>query len=130
MKQKLLTLALLICTCLQTWADEWTDSNGVTWTYTLSGSNATINKCSKTYGSLTIPSKVNGYTVWGIGSEAFYTCRGLTSVTIPSSVTSIGDKAFYYCSGLTSVTIPSSVTSIGHSAFYKCSGLTLSLIHI
>ena len=35
-------------------------------------------------------------------------------VEIGSAVTSIGDSAFYGCSGLTSVTIPSSVTSIGH----------------
>jgi hypothetical protein len=55
---------------------------------------------------------------------AFYGCSGLTSVTIPNSVTSIGWAAFYNCSGLTSITIPNSVTSIGNNAFSGCSGLT------
>ena len=55
---------------------------------------------------------------------AFFYCSGLTSVTIPNSVTSIGGDAFYGCSGLTSVTIPNSVTSIGARAFYGCSVLT------
>ena len=59
-----------------------------------------------------------------IGGGAFYECTGLTSVTIPGSVTSIGDYAFSGCSSLTSVTIPNSVTSIGHNAFDGCSGLT------
>lgn len=36
------------------------------------------------------------------------------------SVTSIGDEAFYYCTGLTSITIPNSVTSIGYRAFSGC----------
>ncbi|MCB5984944.1 leucine-rich repeat domain-containing protein, partial [Flavobacterium psychrophilum] len=51
-------------------------------------------------------------------------CSGLTSVTIPNSVTTIGDEAFADCSGLTSVTIPNSVTAIGEDAFYNCSRLT------
>ena len=58
-----------------------------------------------------------------LGDFAFYGCSGLTSLTIPSSVTSIGDFAFAFCSELISLTIPSSVTSIGESAFGGCSGL-------
>ncbi|MDE6051459.1 MAG: leucine-rich repeat domain-containing protein, partial [Paramuribaculum sp.] len=55
----------------------------------------------------------------------FWDCTGLTSVTIPNSVTSIERNAFEGCSGLTSVTIPNSVTSIGYEAFKGCSGLTV-----
>ena len=59
-----------------------------------------------------------------LGNYVFYDCSGLTSLTIPSSVTSIGRRAFKGCSGLTSLTIPSSVTKIGYYAFKGCSGLT------
>ena len=59
-----------------------------------------------------------------IGERAFSSCIGLTSVTIPNSVTSIGQSAFLGCRGLTSVTIPNSVTSIGRLVFGGCSGLT------
>lgn len=55
---------------------------------------------------------------------AFDGCTSLTSVTIPSSVTSIGGSVFSGCSRLTSVTIPDSVTSIGNWAFEGCTQLT------
>lgn len=68
--------------------------------------------------SLDVPSYVTS-----IGSSAFSGCTDLSSVTIPDSVTSIGSYAFDGCSDLTSVTIPNSVKSIGYSAFEECSSL-------
>ena len=59
-----------------------------------------------------------------IGNYAFEGCSGLTSITLPSGVTSIGDSAFSGCIGLTSITLPSGVTKIGNYAFEGCSGLT------
>ena len=59
-----------------------------------------------------------------ICDEAFWWCRSLSKIVIPSSVTSIGDSAFDTCSSLSEIVIPSSVTSIGDSAFDTCSSLS------
>ncbi len=69
--------------------------------------------------SITIPNSVST-----IGDYAFDRCYGLTSINIPNSVTSIGNGAFLNCSGLTSISIPNSVTSIGDAAFRYCFRLT------
>ena len=67
-------------------------------------------------GRVEIPSSIVikevEYKIERIGDYAFYDCSGLTSITIPNSVTSISGYAFYGCSGLTSVTIPNSVTTV------------------
>ena len=76
-----------------------------------------FNGCSG-LTSLTLPSSVTK-----IGCYALSSCIGLTSLTLPSSVTEIGEGAFLNCRGLTNFTIPSGVTSIGHGAFFCCYGL-------
>ena len=79
-------------------------------------------------GEVVIPETITynetTYSVTAIGSYAFCRSKGLTVITIPSSVISIEKSAFEYCTGLTTVTIPNSVTYIGESAFNDCSGLT------
>lgn len=42
---------------------------------------------------------------------------------ITYSVTSISNYAFCYCGGLTSITIPNTISSIGEQAFYECNNL-------
>lgn len=76
-----------------------------------------FNGCSG-LTSLTLPSSVTK-----IGCYALSNCIGLTSLTLPSCVTEIGEGAFLNCRGLTNFTIPSGVTSIGHGAFFCCYGL-------
>ena len=70
---------------------QYTDSTGLTWNYTEIGGIATIgtggnwqNRGNATTdgtglsGAITIPKKVDGYTVTGIGQYAFYQCSNLT----------------------------------------------------
>lgn len=48
-----------------------------------------------------IPAKYNGVPVTTIGHAAFRKCTFITSITIPSSVTTIENDAFTGCTGLT-----------------------------
>lgn len=64
-----------------------------------------------------------GSKLLSIAGHAFYRCTKLDSIDLPVGVTSIGQNVFIE-SGLTTLTIPASVTSIGNQAFYKCTNLT------
>ena len=63
--------------------------------------------CSK-LKSVTFPS-----TLTTIGPRAFYECTKLTSAKLPDGLKKIGSGAFFRC-GLTSVTVPDSVTSLAY----------------
>jgi len=104
--------------------EERTDTSGQ-WTYVLKDGCATIvGYEEEPSGVLTIPGKVDGHSVTGIGPEAFHMCWDLAKVIIPDTVTSIGEWAFKECYELTDVIIGSNVTSIGEMAFFGCESLT------
>lgn len=135
----------------------WTSANGAyglsadgtpvaRYTYTLDDkNNATITKYNGNSWSIYIPEKIDGYTVVGIGSNAFsneemvsvvipdtvtaiesnafYKATALKNVTLSKNLTSIESDAFRSCSSLESIVIPDTVTKIGWSAFYNCTSL-------
>ena len=74
--------------------------------------------------SLTSVTFESGSQLTNIGRSAFQECSSLTNVTIPNGVTIINDSTFKNCSNLESVTIPDGVTTIGLYAFQGCSNLT------
>ena len=166
MKTNLLTSILLIATCfvaqnISAYDFSAENNDGVTIYYnildeqdktcevTAKEERSTWNESdfySDYVGAINIPSSANGYQVVKVGYRAFYSCKGVTNVNIPSSVTTIGghafqqclaltyvwmssvttieNQAFQRCTGLKSISIPSSVTTIGSYAFNLCSGLT------
>ena len=147
-----LLLILLIFSASHVLADKFVCTVGGI-SYSVNTTNKTASVVSNYYGAysgnIIIPETIiydnTTYSVTSIGEDAFYK-SGITSVTIPNSVTSIsenafldchqlefvtignsvksiGESAFEYCSGLMSVAIPNSVSSIGRHAFWGCSGL-------
>ncbi|MDP4178083.1 MAG: hypothetical protein Q8900_07045 [Bacillota bacterium] len=63
------------------------DTTSGDYTYSVSNSTAVITGYKGSGRNVTIPSKIDGYTVAGIGDNAFCGCSCLTSITIPNSVT-------------------------------------------
>jgi len=140
-KTTLLTIAVLLCSISASAYQGWIEVNGINYYYisSLYGEISDVTVVSKGSsfgyygneyytGDVVIPESIDlygdSYPVIGVANGAFKDCVGLTSVTLPNSITHIGYEAFRNCTGLTNITLPNSVTSIGDSAFCHCYSLT------
>ena len=103
----LLVIVGMLC-ALPSWAREVVES-GVKYEVNEQKQEAVVvGLADKNSSTAEIQEYVSGYLVSGIESDAFRDCRSLTSINIPSSVTSIGGWAFSYCNSLTSITVDES----------------------
>ena len=88
-------------------------------TYEVKNGTATLTSYTGSATEVVVPSEIDGYAVTALG-EGLFKDTGVTSVTLPASVTSIGWFAFYGCAALQSVTLGEAVTAIGYAAFDGC----------
>ncbi len=100
MKQKLLLLLTALLPMAASAYDAQID--GIYYNFiSESEAEVTSDYLGAYFGDVTIPASVTydgkTYNVTSIGSYAFNGCDGLTSVTIPESVTGIRYMAFYNC---------------------------------
>ena len=137
MMKKIFLLSLMLClTVVSAWADySYTDENGVTWGFTVEGTEATLTSVSGEGEDVIIPETVydgeTAYTVVATKDEmgkfgrygVFYH-KTIKTVKLPSTLKILGGDTFDGCSNLTSVGDLSACTSIGYSAFSGCSSLT------
>lgn len=68
-------------------------------------------------------SDLNGLTRLPIASFVYKTA--LTTVSVPSSVTTIGTSAFEGCTNLSTLSLPDTITEISARAFYNCQNLPI-----
>ena len=114
--------------------DSGSCGENLTWTYTEATNTLTISGTGDMYEGrpwepyrMEIQTVIIEEGVTSIGKRTFYGCSGLTSLTIPNSVTFIGEEAFAE-SSLTAINLPSSVETIGHEAFRHCPSLATIIV--
>lgn len=58
-----------------------------------------------------------------IGEKAFLNCKGLTAITLPSTVETYGANIFYGCSNVTYVELPQNMEKIPNGLLWSCTSL-------
>ena len=103
--------------------------NGITWTYTVSGGEATLTRVSSSIsGTVVVPTQLGGFPLVGIGEEVFLDCKKIISVVIGEGVRFLDEAAFENCEKLQSVSLPSTLNSIEYDVWEGCCALQKILL--
>ena len=98
------------------------------YTYTTSGSTATITGTSTCTGAITVPSTLGGKTVVAIDSYAFGPESAVTSITLPDTVSTINTYSFNQMPVLTYLNLGNGVHTLGGYNVYGCPQLTTLIL--
>ena len=105
--------------------------DGVKWSYYTSRIGgrtvAIVTGASPASGTLRIPEKLGGYTVYEIEEEAFDNCVDITGVVFPEGLEVIGYDALCGCENLGDIVIPTTVREgISFPFAYKMNSITVA----
>ena len=99
------------------------DPNNFKYSYSYGSTNANIYGYTGNSEYVKIPSKINGYTITGINTQAFKNNKKLKGIIIPDTVTYVEDSLFSGCISLTDVDLGKGITVITNGMFYNCKNL-------
>ncbi|MGL4412042.1 MAG: leucine-rich repeat domain-containing protein [Bacteroidales bacterium] len=123
-----LLIILFALTLQSAWASTFVVDNLKFTILDSSKREVSISMDSEIIGDLVIPESISymgeTYRIVMISSSGFANTKTISSVVIPSSVSTIGEKAFEGCSSLQSINIPNKVIRIENSTFRNCSSLS------
>ena len=125
------TLTTIIAACMMmppaALAQETATIDGVKY-FLLDGEATVMAQTGQLEGDIVIPGTVRyggeTYSVVKLVDEAFAGQEGITSVTLPNSVTELGTGCFSRCGGLESITLSESLTALPEKCLYWCDKLT------
>ena len=102
----ILAAAILLSVAQSAFFTVSADTTSGYYTFTVTNGCATITQVDNGInGNITIPSKLNGYTVTKIEEFAFSYCSDITGINVPGSITDIEKGAFSDCPGIASITV-------------------------
>ena len=99
------------------------DPNDFKYSYNYGSTLANIYGYTGNSEYVKIPSKINGYTITGINTQAFKNNKKLKGIIIPDTVTYVEDSLFSGCISLTDVDLEKGITVITNGMFYNCKNL-------
>ncbi len=126
--KKILVFAVVTLFSISVFAQPVFDYNGIYYKPTSSTTVSVIANPdgTKYSGDITIPYTVKrgtiDFTVTSIADSAFYYCKELTSIDLPTSISVIGKESFCGCRLLKSIELPN-ITNVPYSAFVDCNEL-------
>ena len=126
--KKILVFAIVTLFSISVFAQPVFDYNGIYYKPTSSTTVSVIANPNGTKysGDITIPYTVKrgtiDFTVTSIADSAFYYCKELTSIDLPTSIAVIGKESFCGCRLLKSIELPN-ITNVPYCAFWECLAL-------
>lgn len=123
MLKKYIVFIIIVCLCMNLFACQTPFSSQKEFEYEIYDGYVTINRYLGSDINVKIPSQLDNSYVQKIGTEAFYQCVDIVSISLPDTITEIESSAFYKCYSLSAINLTKNIRKIGENPFFRCTSL-------